>query len=74
MNINLDRINELARKQRTEGLTEEEIKEQVQLRAEYVAAVRRNLKSQLDNIDILEPDGTITRLEDTYSETRKKSH
>ena len=33
--------NELARKQRTEGLTEEEIKEQVQLRAQYVAAIRR---------------------------------
>lgn len=62
MDLNLDRINELARKQRTEGLTEEEIKEQVQLRAQYIAAIRRNLRSQLDNIDILEPDGTITRL------------
>ena len=62
MDLNLDRINELARKQRTEGLTEEEIKEQVQLRAQYVAAIRRNLRSQLENIDILEPDGTITRL------------
>ena len=62
MDLNLDRINELARKQRTEGLTEEEIKEQVQLRAQYVAAIRRNLRSQLENIDILEPDGTITKL------------
>ena len=62
MDLNLDRINELARKQREVGLTEEETKEQVQLRAQYVAAVRRNLKSQLDNIDILEPDGSITKL------------
>ncbi len=62
MDLNLDRINELARKQRSEGLTEEEIKEQVQLRAQYIAAVRRNLRSQLENIDILEPDGTITKL------------
>ena len=74
MNPNLDRINELARKQRAEGLTEEEIREQVQLRAEYVAAVRRNLKAQLDNIDVLEPDGSITHLKDTYSETRKLQH
>lgn len=62
MDLNLDRINELARKQRSEGLTEEEIKEQVQLRTQYIAAVRRNLRSQLENIDILEPDGTITKL------------
>lgn len=71
MNVNLERINELARKQRNEGLTEEEIKEQVQLRAEYVAAMRRNLKSQLDNIDVLEPDGSITHLKDTYDKKQK---
>ncbi len=72
MNVNLERINELARKQRSEGLTEEEIKEQVQLRAEYVAAMRRNLKSQLDNIDVLEPDGSITHLKDTYNKKQKQ--
>ena len=69
MSALLDRINELARKQRAEGLTEEEIAEQVQLRAEFIAAFRKNLKSQLDNIDVLEPDGTVTHLKDTYHET-----
>ena len=72
MNVNIDRINELARKQRSEGLTEEEIAEQVKLRAEYVAAMRRNLKAQLDNIDVLEPDGTVTHLKDTYNEKVKQ--
>ena len=64
MDLNIDRINELARKKKTTGLTEEEAKEQVLLRQQYIAAVRKNLRSQLDNIDMLEPDGTITHLAD----------
>mgnify|MGYP006389958683 CR=1 FL=1 len=43
-------------------LTEEEAKEQQALRMEYVANIRANLKSQLDNIDIKEADGTIVNL------------
>ena len=54
----IDRINELARKARTEGLTPEEAEEQKALRAEYVADMRRSLTSQLDRIVIVEPDGT----------------
>lgn len=55
----IDRINELARKSRTpEGLTPAEKAEQQKLRAEYVAAFRSNLKSQLDNLTLEEPDGT----------------
>ncbi|MBR3276313.1 MAG: DUF896 domain-containing protein [Eubacterium sp.] len=66
--INLERINELARKSRTVGLTEEEKDEQALLRAEYIASVRRNLKAQLDNIDIKEKDGTITNLGEKYGD------
>ena len=66
--INLERINELARKSRTVGLTEEEKDEQAILRAEYIASVRRNLKAQLDNIDIKEKDGTITNLGEKYGD------
>lgn len=66
--INLERINELARKSRTVGLTEEEKDEQALLRAEYIASVRRNLKAQLDNIDIQEKDGTITNLGEKYGD------
>lgn len=55
----IDRINELSRKSRTpEGLTPAEQEERQQLRAEYIAAMRRSLEMQLDNTYILEPDGT----------------
>lgn len=54
----IDRINELARKARTEGLTPDEIEEQKALRAEYVADMRRSLTSQLDRIVLVDPDGT----------------
>ncbi|HIW14088.1 MAG TPA: DUF896 domain-containing protein [Firmicutes bacterium] len=54
----IERINELARKQRAEGLTDEEKKEQQALRAQYLQAWRQNLQTQLDNMVIVEPDGT----------------
>ena len=50
----IDRINELARKQRTIGLTLEEKAEQQSLRDEYRRGVINNLKSQLDNIEIVD--------------------
>lgn len=66
--INLERINELARKSKTVGLTEAEKEEQKALRAEYIAAVRRNLRAQLDNIDVREADGSITNLGEKHGE------
>ncbi len=56
MNIEekIKRINELYHKSQAEGLTEAEKEEQARLRAEYVANVRANLKSQLDNISIID--------------------
>ncbi len=62
----IDRINVLARKSKAEGLTEQEKKEQALLRQEYIAAVRINLKSQLDNIDMVNPDGSIENLGERY--------
>ena len=64
------RINELYHKSKKEGLTEEEKKEQKELRQEYIFAVRNSLRSTLNNIDILEKDGSITKLED-LDPTRK---
>ena len=63
-NKKIDRINTLSHKAKSVGLTEEETAEQAELRKEYIAAVRKNLRAQLNNIDIKEPDGSITRLED----------
>ncbi len=56
------RINELYHKSQAEGLSEDEKEEQQRLRQAYVANVRANLKGQLDNISIVEKDGTITNL------------
>lgn len=58
----IKKINELYHKSQNEGLTEEELEEQKALRSEYVANIRANLKAQLDNIDIVEKDGSITHL------------
>ena len=62
----LARINELANKAKTESLTEAEKDEQRKLRQEYIASVKLNLKSQLDNIDVEEADGTIVNLGEKY--------
>ncbi|MDY3920007.1 MAG: DUF896 domain-containing protein [Candidatus Limivivens sp.] len=62
----IQRINELARKSKAEGLTEAEKKEQAELRREFIEAFRTNLRSQLDNIDIQEKDGSIVNLGEKY--------
>ena len=62
----IDRINALYKKSKAEGLTEEEKTEQALLRKEFVANVRNNLKAQLDNIDMQNPDGTISNLGEKY--------
>lgn len=69
-NEKIARINELYHKSKQTGLTEEEKKEQAVLRAEYIASFRRNLKSQLDNIDIKNPDGTIENLGEKHAKKK----
>ncbi len=64
----LKRINELAKKQKETGLTEEEREEQARLRAEYLAAFRKNFEKELNNTYIVDPDGTRHKLE------KKKEH
>lgn len=68
----IDRINELYRKSKAEGLTDAERKEQKILRQEYLELVRRNLGSQLNNIDVEEKDGTVVNLGEKYG--TKKSN
>lgn len=68
----IDRINELYRKSQAEGLTDDELREQKELRAEFIANVKANIRSQLNNIDIEEKDGTITNLGEKFGE--KNTH
>ncbi len=65
------RINELYHKSKAEGLTNEEKKEQKLLREEYIASIRQNLRTQLNSINIKEPDGSITNLGKKYGNGRK---
>lgn len=62
----IKRINELYRKSKEAGLSDAEKQEQKLLRAEYLEAIRGNLKSQLNRIDIQEKDGTITNLGEKF--------
>lgn len=68
------RINELYHKSKAEGLTNEEFREQTLLRKEYIESFRRNLRGQLDNIDVKEADGTIVNLGEKYGSKIKKGH
>ncbi len=63
------RINELYHKSKAEGLTAAEKEEQARLRQEYLAAIRANIRSQLDNIDIVDENGKVESLEEMH---RKK--
>ncbi len=54
----INRINELARKKKNGGLSPDEAAEQAELRREYLAEYRENMKAMLDNLIIQEQDGT----------------
>ena len=58
----IDRINELARRKKAEGLTEAELAEQAALRAQYITEWRENTRAMLDGIVIQRPDGTTEPL------------
>ena len=62
----IQRINELYRKSQAEGLSEAEKKEQDLLRKEFVAAVRGNLRTQLNNIDMVNEDGSVENLGEKF--------
>ena len=58
----IDRINELARKAKVQELTPEETEERAQLRAEYVAAYKRNLVATLENVRLVDDKGNKSPL------------
>ena len=55
----IQRINELYRKEKEGTLTTEERREQAELRSDYLESVRENMRANLDRIDIKNPDGSI---------------
>ena len=65
-NTKIDRINELAHKQKSVGLTDEEKIEQAALRKEYIESIRESLRANLNNISIEEADGSITDLGEKF--------
>lgn len=68
----IDRINELARKSKTEeGLTPEEKAEQKELRIKYINSMKESLVGQLGSITVVEPDGSKHKL--TKKDDKTKS-
>lgn len=60
------RINELYHKQKAGTLTEEEAKEQAELRRAYIQAIRTNLRGSLESVKIQQPDGTLIDVKERH--------
>lgn len=69
----IQRINELYIKSQAEGLSEAEKKEQDLLRKEYIANVKKNLRNQLNNIDMVNDDGSVENLGEKYGNKKRNS-
>ena len=65
------RINELYHKSKAEGLTDAEKEEQARLRKNYIAAIRGNIRAQLNNIDLVDENGNIENLGEKYGNKSK---
>lgn len=68
MDEKIKRINELYHKSQSEGLSAQEKDEQARLRKEYINSVKVNLRSQLNNINIQNEDGSVTSLGKKHDE------
>ena len=74
MNDNdIKRINELFHKSKSVGLTEEEKIEQVTLRKAYIESIKKNVRSSLSNVSVVEKDGSITNMKDIINKKKKKT-
>nr|WP_316626751.1 DUF896 domain-containing protein [uncultured Ruminococcus sp.] len=62
----LDRINELARKKKTVGLTPAEQDEQKKLYKIYLGEIRQQFSQTLDNVSVEQKDGTVVPFKQAY--------
>ncbi len=67
----IDRINELARKKKTVGLTGEEALEQAELRKRYLAEFRAGVQRTLDRVYVQQEDGSYQKLRKKTDPERK---
>ena len=67
----IERINFLARKKKSEGLTDAETKEQKELYKVYLAEIRGQFSSTLDNVSVKEADGSVVPFKEAYSKKDK---
>ena len=67
----IDRINVLAAKKKSEGLTEEELAEQKELYKQYLASIRGSMKAQLDNVRFVEDMSEEELKEELANRTKK---
>lgn len=67
----IERINELARKAKTEGLTPEEAKERDKLRREYIDAFKSDLKATLDSMYVVDEDGKKSHIKKKEENSEK---
>lgn len=70
----IKRINELARKQKAEGLTDEEKAEQAELRREYIESYKRSLVAQLENTYIVDDKGNKQKLTERVKTKEEKKY
>ncbi len=68
----IERINELARKSRSEGLTAEEKAEQQALRSQYLKEFRQGMEAMLEGVRLQRPDGTIQPLQKKETKENKQ--
>jgi len=69
----IKRINELARKQKSEGLTDEEKSEQAELRREYIESYKRSLVAQLENTYVVDEKGNKQKLTERVKTNKEKN-
>ena len=64
----ISRINELYHKSKSVGLNDEELAEQKALRSEYLADIKNSIRAQMENVDVVEKDGTVVNAAKRHDE------